>query len=143
MADADLITVAKEYFKRLDSRSPTLLELFAEDAQIYYPKYGIGKGRNSLLEIALKLRESQESVQHDTESYLYMATGDHVAVEGTTRGVFKSGQRWAGGETPHGRFCNVFQIQGGLIQRLHVYMDPDGQGLNEKGFLWGREGRQW
>jgi len=62
--------------------------------------------------------------------------GNRVAVEGTTRGRTKSGQKWAGGDTPGGRFSSIFEIKDGLITRMHVYLDPDYAGAHKEGFLW-------
>jgi ketosteroid isomerase-like protein len=141
--EADNIEISKQYFRRLDSRDPSLFDLFADDAEFYYPKYGMGSGKGALGEIATALGNLQESSEHDIAGYRFIAAGEHVAVEGTTRGVLRNGQRWAAGETPAGRFCNVFEIREGLIRRLHVYLDPDFAGTHGAGFLWGREGRRW
>ena len=137
------VEVAIEYFRLLDARDARLFDLFADDAEFYYPKYGRGVGKAALGEIAAKLGEVRASAEHDVESYLFLGSGEHLAVEGTTTGVLKDGRRWAAGETPAGRFCNVFQIRDGLIRRLHVYLDPDLAGAHQEGFLWGREGRRW
>lgn len=142
-SNPDLIELAREYFRRLDAGSPELLALFAEDSEIYFPKYGIGRGRDQLLEMVMGLGGAIESVEHDTSTYRMTRAGDTVFVEGTTKGVLKSGERWAAGETPGGRFCNVFEFRGGLISRLAVYLDPDYGGRDEAGFLWGRSGRTW
>jgi hypothetical protein len=133
----------REYFRRVDTRSESLLDLFAEDAKIYFPKYGIGTGKAALLEILTQLGNHFESVEHDAESYRYIASGNFVVVEGTTKGVLKSGERWAAGSTPAGRFCNVFEFRNDLIARLHVYLDPDYAGKATETFLWGHEGRRW
>ena len=139
----DLKNIAREYFKRLDAGRPDLLELFTDDVQIYFPKFGLGVGRAAFLEIAQGLGQRQIAIEHNTADYLFIQSGNHLAVEGTTKGRFKNGEHWAAGETPNGRFCNVFEFRDGLISRLHVYLDPDGAGNHTEGFLWGREGRKW
>lgn len=53
------------------------------------------------------------------------------------------GQEWAAGETPGGRFGNVFEFRDGLISRVYVYLDPDDLGEDEARFRWGREVRTW
>jgi hypothetical protein len=40
--DQDKITNAREYFIRADQGRPDILELFHEDAEIYFPKFGVG-----------------------------------------------------------------------------------------------------
>jgi hypothetical protein len=64
-----------------------------------------------------------------------------VVVEGTSRGRL-SGKTWAGGETPGGRFCNVFKFRGDRISSLHVYLDPDYTGEDIPRFRWGVN-RKW
>jgi hypothetical protein len=49
--DQEKIKIAQEYFMRADQGRPDILELFHEDAEIYFPKFGFGFGRNSFLEM--------------------------------------------------------------------------------------------
>jgi hypothetical protein len=43
--------MAREYFIRGDQGRPDLLELFHEVAEIYFPKFGRGFGRESFFEM--------------------------------------------------------------------------------------------
>jgi len=43
--DQDKIRIAREYFMRADQGRPDILELFHDDAEIYFPKFGFGFGR--------------------------------------------------------------------------------------------------
>jgi hypothetical protein len=45
--DQEKIKIAREYFMRADQGRPDILELFQEDAEVYFPKFGFGFGRNS------------------------------------------------------------------------------------------------
>jgi ketosteroid isomerase-like protein len=137
------IEIAQEYFKRLDAGTPDLIELFTDDVQIYFPKFGIGRGREALGEMAMKLVGHIESAEHKFDTYLYAESGNVLMVEGTTKGRLRNGAEWSAGETPGGRFCDVFEFRDGLISRLHIYLDPDYGGYDEDRFLWGREGRNW
>ena len=47
MTDQGKIRIAGEYFIRADHGHPDILELFNEDAEIYFPKFGFGFGRQS------------------------------------------------------------------------------------------------
>jgi hypothetical protein len=143
LSDPVAVEVAQEYFARLDAGSPQLLDLFTDDAQIYFPKFGFGRGHAALLEVLSVLGGAIQSVEHLSESFVYTQAGNRLAVEGTTRGVLKSGARWAAGETPGGRFCNVFEFRGDLICRMHVYLDPDYAGEDRDRFFWGIDGRTW
>ena len=142
-SDPHNIEVVKEYFRRADAGRADLLDLMAEDVQLYFPKFGLARGRKAFAEMAAGMGGAFEWVEHDFSTYHFIAAGHHVVVEGTTRGAMKDGKSWAGGETPGGRFCNVFELDGGLITRVHVYLDPDYTSEDTARFRWGREGRTW
>jgi hypothetical protein len=40
--DQEKIKIAREYFMRADQGRPDILELFQEDAEVYFPKFGFG-----------------------------------------------------------------------------------------------------
>jgi hypothetical protein len=41
--DQDKITIAREYFIRADQGRPDILELFHENAEIYFPKFAYAR----------------------------------------------------------------------------------------------------
>jgi ketosteroid isomerase-like protein len=133
-----LISVVKEYFRRSDAGDfPT--ELFSPDFQFFFPKYGTGRGPDQFRELAEGMQRKLEltSIQHDVDGALYIEQGDHVVVEGKTAGSTRDGARWKGGETPGGRFCSVFAFNAnGVINRMHIYLDPDYTGRDSEGFAW-------
>ena len=139
--DQDKITIAREYFMRADQGRPDILELFHEDAEIYFPKFGFGFGRNSLLEMVKGFEGSLEYIKHDYDHLTFIHSADHLVVEGTSHGKM-SGKYWAGGKTPGGRFCNVFKFRDDRIASVHVYLDPDYTGDDEARFRWGKN-RHW
>jgi hypothetical protein len=117
--------------------------LFADDFQFYFPKFGMGKGKADLSELAKGLSGTLKSVSHDFSSMKFLEGSNFVVVEGTTRGVHMDGTAWSGGETAGGRFCNVFEFRvDGLIKRVHIYLDPDYAGHDADRFLWGTN-RTW
>ena len=59
------IEIAREYFMRGDQGRPDILELFREDAEVYFPKFGFGLGRNSFLEMVKGFEGVLEYIQHD------------------------------------------------------------------------------
>jgi ketosteroid isomerase-like protein len=140
-SDQEKIATAREYFLRADQGRPDLLDLFHEDVEIYFPKFGIGHGRQSFLDIVKGFAGSLESIQHDYDGLKFLPSGDHLVVEGTSHGKM-SGKSWVGGKTPGGRFCNVFAFRDGRIAGLHIYLDPDYTGDDEARFRWGKL-RRW
>src|SRR2546430_9690801 len=95
--DQDKIRIAREYFMRSDHGRPDILELFHEDAEIYFPKFGFGFGRQSFLEMVKGFEGSLEYIQHDYDSFTFIPAGDYLIVEGTSQGRM-SGKSWAGGK---------------------------------------------
>ena len=64
--DQEKIKIAREYFMKADQGRPDILELFHEDAEIYFPKFGFGFGRNSFLEMVKGFEGVLEHIQHDS-----------------------------------------------------------------------------
>lgn len=126
---------------RADQARPDLLELFHEDAEIYFPKFGFGFGRHSFLEMVNGFEGSLEYIRHDYDRFNFIVSTDYLVVEDTSQGRM-SGKPWAGGKTPGGRFSNVFKFRDGRISSLHIYLDPDYTGEDEVRFRWGKN-RQW
>jgi ketosteroid isomerase-like protein len=143
-SEAELnVSIAKEYFRRADAGRADLLDLMTEDLELYFPKFGVARGRKAFAEMAAGMGGAFEWVEHDFSTYNFISTGSYVIVEGTTRGALKNGKSWKGGETPGGRFCNVFEFKNGLISRVYVYLDPDYTSDDAERFRWGRDGRAW
>jgi len=140
-SDQEKIAIAKEYFLRADQGRPDVLDLFHEDMEIYFPKFGFGQGRQSFLDFVKGFAGSLEFIRHDYDRLVFLPSGDHLVVEGSSRGSM-SGRSWEGGKTPGGRFCNVFKFRDGRISSVHIYLDPDYVGEDEARFRWGRN-RRW
>ncbi|HLA58083.1 MAG TPA: nuclear transport factor 2 family protein [Puia sp.] len=139
--DQDKIKVAREYFIRADAGRQDVLDLFTEDAEIYFPKFGFGYGRQSLFEMFKGFAGDLENIRHDYDTMIFIPSENYLVVEGTSHGRMY-GKSWAGGKTAGGRFCNVFTFLNKQITRLHIYLDPDYTGEDEARFRWGRN-RTW
>jgi hypothetical protein len=150
MANADvavdreqtLLAAVKQYFVRADAGRPDVLDLFTDDVQIYFPKFGLASGKAAFGELATGLLGSLNAIAHHISDFNYIVGRNTVVVEGTTYGADRQGAEWNGGVTAGGRFCSVFEFRGSLIARMHIYLDPDYTGRDENRFLWGRD-RQW
>jgi ketosteroid isomerase-like protein len=141
ITDQDKIAIAREYFIRADQGRADVLELFHEDAEFYFPKFGFGFGRQSIFEMVKGFDGVLENIQHDYDDLIFIPSGNYVIVEGTSHGKM-SGKSWVGGKTPGGRFCNVFKFRDQRISSLHVYLDPDYTGEDKERFRWGKN-RNW
>ena len=141
LSDQKNINTAREYFLRADQGRPDVLELFTQDMEFYFPKFGFATGRESFLEMVKGFDGVLQSIQHDYDSFHFIAAGNSVVVEGGSHGKMGS-KEWVSGETPGGRFCNVFTFRDGQIASLHVYLDPDYTGEDGPRFRWGKN-RRW
>jgi ketosteroid isomerase-like protein len=135
------IKIVLDYFRLGDQGRPEILELFHEDVEIYFPKFGFGIGRQSFLELVKGFEGSLEFIQHDYDQLKFIPAGDYIIVEGTSHGKL-SGTTWTGGVTSGGRFCNVFTFRGDRISSVHVYLDPDYTSEDTARFRWGMN-RKW
>jgi ketosteroid isomerase-like protein len=140
-SDQDRVSVVRRYFTLADQGRPEVLELFHEDAEIYFPKFGFESGRHSLFDIVKGFDGVLEYIQHDYDTLNVIDAGEYVVVEGTSHGKML-GKTWAGGTTPGGRFCNVFRFRDDRIASLHIYLDPGYTGDDEARFRWGKR-RKW
>jgi ketosteroid isomerase-like protein len=141
VSDQEKIAMVREYLIRADQGRPDVLELFHEDAEIYFPKFGFGLGRQSFVDMVKGFEGSLEYIRHDYDRLTFLPSGDHLVVEGMSQGKM-SGKSWEGGKTPGGRFCNVFTFRDGRIASVHIYLDPDYTGDDEARFRWGKN-RRW
>jgi ketosteroid isomerase-like protein len=114
-----------EYFRHVDSQDPSMLDLFTEQAEMWFPKYGVTKGKAGIARCGEVLATHLQSLTHAIEEFRYHASGDVIVVEGTESGVAGDGTPWPDGHVSQGRFCNVFEFDGPLISALRIYVDPD------------------
>jgi len=134
-----------EYFRRADAGSSDLTDLFSEDIEFYFPKYGVGVGKAEWSDFLTGFATQVAAIAHKTDQFRWHTTGSTVAVEGQTQGELQDGRTWDGGTTPGGRFCSMFDLDSnGLIARMYIYLDPDYGSSHEPQFWWGsrdHEGR--
>lgn len=121
----DRIEAIKGYFRKVDARDPTFLDLCTDDVQFFFPKFGLAHGKDAIARFGERMARHLEGLEHDIDGFTYIVSGDLIAVEGQERGVMRGGERWPDGIVSQGRFCNVFEFDGPLIRRIHIYVDPD------------------
>jgi ketosteroid isomerase-like protein len=138
MTDEQRKSVALEYLKRLD-RGEGIFDLFADDAQVYFPKWGLATGRREYERLFADLGSILKSISHDYAYFNYIMQGDFVVVEGTSSGMTTDGVEWRAGVTHAGRWCDVFEIRDFKIQRVFIYLDPDYAGADTARYPWLRQ----
>ena len=143
MTDTERKSLAIEYLKAFDNAGVTesggsILELFAEDAQVYFPKWGVAKGRDEIGRMFGDVGTTLKSILHDYDTFNYVMAGtDTFAIEGTSSGEHRDGP-WKAGEPEYGagRWCDVFEVRDGKIQRCFIYLDPDYAGKDTARYPW-------
>lgn len=119
------IRIVETYFRKIDAKDATVLDLFTEDVQMFFPKFGYGYGKADMIQFSEIMGRHLEQLEHDIENFNYIVAGDSVVVEGRERGVTRAGVNWPDGRISDGRFCNVFEFRSSLISRVFIYVDPD------------------
>lgn len=131
------IALVKEYFRKGDTGDTTIIDMFTDDVELYFPKFGTRSGKAAVGAFVQGLLGQVQSLQHYQEAYTYIPSGDFVVVEGWESGVAKDGTPWPVKGRSDGRFCNVFRFRDDLISHLHIYVDPDFAGRDTERFYWG------
>jgi ketosteroid isomerase-like protein len=143
MTDEQRKSVALEYLKALDNGGTTsnggsVLDLFAEDAQVMFPKWGVATGKEEIAQLFTDVGSTFVSIRHHYAELTYVFSGsDLFVVEGTSHGEHKDGP-WRAGvpEWGGGRWCDVFEVRDFLIQRVFIYLDPDYAGRDRSRYAW-------
>ncbi len=143
MTDEQRKQVALEYLKGFDNGGVTssgrsILDLFASDAQVHFPKWGLAKGREQIGKLFSDVGGTIKSIaHHDSEFNWIFSGGDLLVCEGTSHGEHADGPWRAGNpEWGAGRWCDVFEIRDDLIQRCFIYLDPDYAGKDTTRYPW-------
>jgi ketosteroid isomerase-like protein len=144
MSDEDRKAVAVSYLKALDAGgvSPTtglgLFDHFAEDAEVFFPKWGVAKGKAEVIQMFTDVGGTLKGIKHHYDGFnWYMTGGDRFAVEGTSEGEHRDGP-WMADQPKWGagRWCDCFEVKDGKITRLFIYLDPDYAGKDTARYGW-------
>jgi hypothetical protein len=141
MTDEQRKSVALEYLKAFDNGGVTstggsILDLFADDAQVYFAKWGLANGKAEIGKLFGDVGATIKMIRHDYATFNWIMTGgDLFACEGTSSGEHQDGSWWAG-ITHAGRWCDVFEVRDFLIHRVFIYLDPDYAGKDTDRYPW-------
>ncbi len=130
------IALDNEYFRKVDSGDPNLLDMFTDDTVIFFPKFGFAHGKAEIVPFLVGLGAAVTSFDHPQARMTFTSSDNRVVVEGAESGMLASGVPFPGDARSSGLFCNVFEFRGKLISRLHVYADPDLAGQQPALFTW-------
>lgn len=143
MTDEQRKSVALEYLKAFDNGGTTstggsILDLFASDAQVYFPKWGLANGKAEIEKLFTEVGGTVKAITHHYSHFNWIFSGgDLLACEGTSHGDHQDGPWRAGSpEWQAGRWCDVFEIRDWKIQRCFIYLDPDYAGKDTARYPW-------
>src|SRR2546421_11456603 len=100
MSPEQMKSVVIEYFKRFD-RGGDVLALFADDADVYFPKWGVARGKDEIARCFGDVAQLFTSILHHPEYLKMVVQEDVVVAEGITSAVSADGVNWRAGGT-HG-----------------------------------------
>jgi ketosteroid isomerase-like protein len=143
MTDEQRKSVALEYLKAFDnggvtSTGDSILDLFADDAQVYFPKWGLATGKEDIGRLFTDVGATIKQIEHHYSHLNWVFSGGDVVVcEGTSHGEHRDGP-WRAGvpEWAAGRWCDVFEIRDWKIQRVFIYLDPDYASQDTARYPW-------
>jgi hypothetical protein len=78
MESGNRIESIVEYFRRADIQNPSMIDLFTEQAEMWFPKYGVIKGKASIARFGEVLAAHLQSLTHAIEKFRYHASGDVI-----------------------------------------------------------------
>ena len=143
MSDEQRKSVALEYLKALDNGGATstggnVFDLFADDAQVFFPKWGLANGKDEIGRWVSEVGSTLKGITHHFSEFNWIFSGTDVIVcEGTSHGQHQDGPWRAGDpEWGAGRWCDVFEIRDFKIQRCFIYLDPDYAGRDVERYPW-------
>jgi hypothetical protein len=76
-SDPDRIAAVRRYFVLADQGRPEVLDLFHEDAELYFPTFGFASGRQSLFDIVKGFEGALEFIQHDYDTMNIIPAGGY------------------------------------------------------------------
>jgi len=143
MTDEQRKSVVLDYLKAFDNGGaiPTggsILDLFADDAQVYFPKWGLASGKEQISKLFGDVGGTIKHIEHHYAHFNWVFSGgDTVVCEGTSHGDHRDGAWRAGApEWAAGRWCDVFEIRDWKIQRVFIYLDPDYAAGDTERYPW-------
>jgi hypothetical protein len=96
-ADEERKSVVVEYLKAFDNfgvrtSGGSILDLFAPDAQVYFPKWGLARGKEQIAKLFADIGATVKSITHHYSEFNWIFTGTDVLVcEGTSHGEHADG----------------------------------------------------
>ena len=142
MTDEDRKALVVQYLKAFDRAGVTEDGAASSTCSPTTPRStspsGGGQGQEQIGQMFGDVGGTLKAIEHHYDEFNWVFTGgDVLAVEGTSHGEHQDGP-WRAGDPEHGagRWCDVFEIRDGKIQRCFIYLDPDYAGQDTERYPW-------
>lgn len=123
--------IIRQYFRYVDAGDARLLDLYTDDVEILFPKFGRAQGKDAMRRFGAKMSAMLGRLEHDIDGLHFIEAGDTMVVEGSEWGEMADGTLFPDGDISNGLFCNVFEFEGDLISAVRIYVDPDFPSLDK------------
>ncbi|MDR0228457.1 MAG: nuclear transport factor 2 family protein [Flavobacteriaceae bacterium] len=121
----DIVKKYYEFVNKGDFGEDTYYKLFAEDIELFYPKFGYDKEKEGIIRFTKQIKQVINALTFDLEKFNFIAKDNFVTVEGYEFGQTSNGVDFPNQVTSFGKFASVFEVENGKIKRMHCYVDPD------------------
>lgn len=122
------LATAQSYYEFINSgqfNTNAFFDLFTEDVELYYPKFGYATGIEGITSFGQQVRKLVTDLHFEMDKFTYIINEQYIIVEGAEKGVTQNGIEFPDGIVSHGKFCTVFEFANNRIKRMHSYVDPD------------------
>jgi len=113
------------YFEKIDKGEfdDQYYQLFTEDLELYFPKFEFAFGKEGIKEFGQMINGFVAELSHERKDFKYVISENFVVVEGKENRIHD--KKCSDNIISFNKFCNVFEFEGELIKRVHVYLDCD------------------
>lgn len=117
-----------------------IIELFADDAQLYFPKWGVAQGREEIQQLLVDISEPIQHIEHHVDDITWILSGtDLLVAEGTSHGQHADGHWQAGNpDWGAGRWCDVLRsetVKSSVYLSILIQTTLDSTKIATPGFL--------
>ena len=111
MTDEQRKSVALEYLKAFDNKGVTstggsIMDLFADDAQVFFPKWGLATGKKQIGQLFTDFGAGIKSILHDYATFNWTRPAPTSSLSKARASRSKDGP-WRAGVSHAGRWCDV------------------------------------
>ena len=115
----------EKYFRYVDEGDIRIFDLYTEDVEILFPKFGQHRGIQAMKEFGIRMSKILNWLKHDIDHLIFIDAGNKIVVEGKEWGEMSDGTQFPDYKVSEGRFCNIFEFKNNLISSVKIYVDPD------------------